>query len=261
VDRASAREHPGSPPLRAAPSDQHRLLDLQALDSRLDLLARRQATLPERAQLVELRANADELETAIVIAETEVSDTRAQAAKAEGDVEQVRARAARDRQRLDTGAVSSPRELDNLQHELESLARRQSDLEDVQLEVMQRLEDAQTRVETLTAQREQVASELQRVDAALREAEAALEAEVAEVGGRRAALAAQIDPDLLSLYERLRAQLGGVGAARLRHGQCEGCRLQLTSADLARFRSADPQEVLRCEECQRILVRTDESGL
>jgi predicted nucleic acid-binding Zn-ribbon protein len=88
-----------------------------------------------------------------------------------------------------------------------------------------------------------------------------IDAEVEAVSRERTELASQIDADLYALYERLRAQSGGVGAAALRHGQCEGCRLQLTSADLVRFRSADPDEVLRCEECRRILVRTPESGL
>ena len=67
--------------------------------------------------------------------------------------------------------------------------------------------------------------------------------------------------DLINLYERLRVQHGGVGAAALRRGRCEGCHLSLNTVDLNAIRAAAADEVLRCEECRRILVRTDESGL
>ncbi len=67
--------------------------------------------------------------------------------------------------------------------------------------------------------------------------------------------------DLLALYDRLRASKGGVGAAELRARQCGGCRLTLDNAELQSIAAMAADEVVRCEECQRILVRTDESGL
>ena len=90
-------------------------------------------------------------------------------------------------------------------------------------------------------------------------------AEIAEQAGkaadRRGSVASQEPADLLALYERMREQHGGVGAAALRRGRCEGCHLSLNTVDLNNIRAADPDEVLRCEECRRILVRTPESGL
>jgi uncharacterized protein len=202
-----------------------------------------------------------QLRDLIVEAETLASDlTRAQT-KAEGDVEQVRARSARDQERLDSGRVGSAKELESLQHEIGSLARRQSDLEEIVLDVMERLEDASARVSTLHAEQGGIEGELataeQQRDAAFHE----IDVEAHALAEQRAALGQQLPDDLVTLYEKLRAQHGGVGAAALRQRRCEGCRLELNTVDLGRIRSARPDEVLRCEECRRILVRTAESGL
>jgi predicted nucleic acid-binding Zn-ribbon protein len=77
----------------------------------------------------------------------------------------------------------------------------------------------------------------------------------------RAAAAAGVSADLLALYDKLRADNGGIGAAQLHRGRCEGCRIELTPVDIGRIRDAAQEEVLRCEECRRILIRTAESGL
>jgi predicted nucleic acid-binding Zn-ribbon protein len=166
----------------------------------------------------------------------------------------------RDRTRLDAGQVSSPRELENLQSEIASLIRRQSDLEEIVLDVMERQEAAELRHKTLTQeegalarQRDEVAA---RRDAALGE----IGEQEEKAGSLRAGVAADVPGDLLDLYGKLRAQ-HGVGAAALRRGRCEGCHLSLNTVDLARIRAAPPDEVLRCEECRRILVRTPDSGL
>jgi len=166
----------------------------------------------------------------------------------------------RDRTRLDAGQVSSPRELENLQSEIVSLNRRQSDLEEIVLDVMERQEAAELRRKTLTQeesalarQRDEVAA---RRDAALGE----IGEQEEKAGSLRAGVAADVPGELLDLYGKLRAQ-HGVGAAALRRGRCEGCHLSLNTVDLARIRAAPPDEVLRCEECRRILVRTPDSGL
>ena len=177
-------------------------------------------------------------------------------------MEQVRSRITRDRARLDAGQVNSPEELENLQSEIESLLRRQSDLEDVELDVMERLDGTQSR---LAAGHDRAAVTM------------ADDMPRSPRGGtwpwpswpscraRRPtgapAVVAEEPADLVDLYEQLRVQHGGVGAAALRRGQCQGCHCQLNTVDLNAIRAAAPDEVLRCEECRRILVRTDESGL
>ncbi|MHB1615301.1 MAG: zinc ribbon domain-containing protein [Actinomycetes bacterium] len=247
--------------LNASPVDQLRLLDLQAADTRLDQLAHRRRTLPEAKEVAELAAAAETIADEVVVAGTELSDLQQAMAKAETDVDQVRVRAARDQQRLDAGAVGSAKELEALAHEIGSLARRQAELEDVTLEVMERVEEATRRTSAAEAAHRQhgqrLADAAARRDAAL----AALARDEDVVSGGRAELAAALPGDLLALYDKLRVANVGVGAAALHQGRCEGCRLQLTSSALAQLRSTPADTVCRCEECGRILVRTERSGL
>jgi len=255
-----AEQHRGGQ-LNAAAAEQLRLLDLQALDSRLDQLAHRRRTLPELAEIRTLESRLATVRDLIVAGETEASDLAREQAKADADVEQVRARAARDQQRLDSGQVSSPRELESLQHEIASLARRQSDLEDVELEVMERLETVQRRSAELRTELVALESQLQTQTARRDTVFAAIDAESENVAGERSALAGRLPAELIALYEKLRAQHDGVGAAALHQRRCEGCRLELNNTELSRIHHAPDDAVLRCEECRRILVRTPESGL
>jgi predicted nucleic acid-binding Zn-ribbon protein len=217
--------------------------------------------LPEHERIAAASSRLTQLRDLLVAAETEASDLGRDQAKAEADVEQVRARAARDQERLDRGQVGSPRELESLQHEIGSLAKRQSDLEDVVLEIMERLESVQSRVAELRAETGERTAELATDEASRDEQTSVIDAEVAELGEKRKALAATLPADLLALYERLRAHSGGVGAAAIKQRRCEGCRLELGATDVQRFRNAPEDAVLRCEECGRILVRTPDSGL
>jgi uncharacterized protein len=245
----------------AEPTVQLRLLDLQALDARLDLIEHKRRSLPQLATIAELDSRIAALRDRVVAAETEVDDLERGLAKAESDVEQVRTRAAKDQELLDSGRVGQAKELENLQHEIASLARRQADLEETELEVMERLEDARSALASLTTERDGLRAEL---DAATRERDeawAAADRDRDWVSGERASVVSDIPADLLALYDKLRADHDGVGAAALHQRRCEGCRMELTPTDIGRIRGAAPDEVLRCEECRRILVRTAESGL
>jgi len=247
--------------VKAAPDDQLRLLDLQALDSALDRLAHRRRTLPEIEAADTLAARISQLAGDIVLVETEDSDLGREQSKLEADIDLVRSRQLKDQQRLDAGQVSSPRELENLQSEIESLKKRQSDLEDEELEIMEKREVVQTRLQELRDEREQLLGTLaeteQRRDATFAE----IDAESEKTAQQRAELASAMPADLLALYEKVRAASSGVGAAALHRGRCEGCHLQLNTTDLNNLREAPEDEVVRCEECRRILVRTAESGL
>ncbi len=173
----------------------------------------------------------------------------------------MRQRAVRDQQRLDSGAVTSPKDLENLQREIVSLAKRQGDLEDVVLEVMERRESAQERVAELT---ERVGAVQGKVDDATARRDAAFEeidGEIATATKEREVVSGSVPADLLKLYDKLREKEGGVGAARLFQRRCEGCRLELNITELNEVRAAAPDAIVRCENCRRILVRTSESGL
>lgn len=258
--RALAKAERGRP-LRAAPEEQQRLLDLQAVDLRLDQLAHRRRTLPEEGELAALDRRAGGLRDLLVGAQTERSDLERQRVKADADVDQVRARARRDQERLDSGRVGSPKELENLQSEIASLARRQSDLEDVELEILQRMEDVDARVSDLQAQADSLSADRDDLAARLQSRVAELERDTAAGREERARIAAAVEPALLTLYDKVREQQGGIAAAELRQKRCGGCRMELNSAELAEVRAAPADDVLRHEECRRILVRTAESGL
>ena len=182
-------------------------------------------------------------------------------AKSEQDVQLVRDRAARNQSRLDSGQGSA-KDLQALQHELASLARRQSELEDLELEVMERSETprrAGRRSSTPSAS--ELAARLATLESERDAALADLAAEEAKVGSGRADIVAGIGDELAALYEKIRASSGGLAAAELKHRRCGGCRLELNNVDLARIRAAAQDEVVRCEECRRIMIRTAESGL
>jgi hypothetical protein len=246
--------------MKAAPEAQKRLLDLAELDSVIDRLAHRRRTLPELAEIDERSKLFARLATDVIEAQTESGDLAREQTKAESDVDAVRTRADRDQKRLDSGAVTSPRDLSGLQSEIVSLQKRQGDLEEIVLEIMERREAVDTKAIDLVSQRDELGSALataeDRRDAGLNE----IDKESGEAQSRRAAVSGEIPADLLALYEKLRDQYG-VGAAMLQGGRCQGCKVALSIAEMNRIKAAPHDEVIRCDECRRILVRTAESGL
>ncbi len=246
--------------MRAESARQQRLLDLQAIDTRLDQIAHARAHLPQLAELEDLQGKARLIDDQLVRSRTELDDVQREVRKAEADVQLVRDRAARDQARLESG-TGTAKDLQALQHEMTSLARRQTELEDIELEVMERAEAAEHDVAELERGRGELAERISALEADRDEALAALDAEAQEIGGPRPTVSGEVGEDLVTLYEKIRASAGGTGAAALRQRRCGGCQLELNPVDLQRIRSADEDEVIRCEECRRILVRTPESGL
>jgi predicted nucleic acid-binding Zn-ribbon protein len=196
----------------------------------------------------------------LIAAETVEGDVAREQKKAEADVEQVVNRATRDRQMLDSGRGSA-KDLESIQHELQTLARRQNDLEDIVLAVMERREAAQNRVAEMSVQRAEAQIRRDEISAALDAAYQNIDTEAATLQAERKTLTAVLPDDLLALYERLREANGGVGAAALRQRRCEGCRLELDISEVNKIKAAARDEVMRCDSCGRILVRVPESGL
>jgi uncharacterized protein len=240
--------------------EQQKLLDLAAEDVALTQLAHRGRTLPEVAAVEAAEESERTFSADVVRAETEVKDLGREVKRMESDVETVRARETKDQRLLDSGSVS-PKELTNLQHELESLKRRQSDLEDQELELMERLEVAEAALKSAQEGLEKAKADLERAVQLRDDALADIADGTSRHEAARAEVAAGISEALLTLYDRVRKQTGTSGAAPLRHRACQGCRIELYGNELAAARNADPHEVLRCENCSRILVRTAESGL
>ena len=246
--------------MKADPSAQLRLLDLQELDAQVDQLRHQRAHPAEAAEIKELLGKRSDIDGRLRDQRIVVDDLSLAQAKADADVELVKVRRTRDRERMDSGAIGDPKALERMQHELASLERRISTLEDEELEVMEQLEEAQGALAELTAAIEELDARLGVLTGSRDEKGAVLDAEIARVGAGRDVIVAEIPADLLALYEKLRAR-GGVAVSELRARQCGGCQLSLDPSELAEIRATTPDTVVRHEECQRILVRTAESGL
>lgn len=246
--------------MKADHFEQQKLLDLAAEDVALTQLAHRRATLPEVAAVKTAQEAERGLAADVVRADTEARDLQREVARFEADVDVVRQRAARDQQRLDAGGLPA-REVTALQHEMESLARRQSDLEDQELELMERQEVADAALAAAQEGLTKARADLERAEQLREDAFADIADSTVRHETARAAVAGELSPPLLTLYDRIRKQTGTTGAAMLKARQCQGCRIELYGNELAAVRTADPHEVVRCENCGRILVRTAESGL
>ncbi|NKX49950.1 DNA-binding protein [Arthrobacter deserti] len=241
---------------KAPASEQLRLLDLQALDSKVVQLTRRAAAAAKNADIDALQEKLGAVEADLVAVSTEVSDAERELKRAETDVEMAEARIDRDQRRLDSGP-GSPKDLTALQHELVSLNKRRSDLEDVELEVMERLEAARDRQQQIQQASDALREELGGLEKIRDQELAAIEAEKAEVAARRRELAATFDPGLLAVYEKTLA-LRGVGAARLFHGKSGGSGMQLSPGDLADLKKPAEDDIVFCPDSGCILVRSAE---
>ncbi len=245
--------------MKADPAVQRRLLDLAGVDAELARLAHRRRTLPEHAALSAAETAVRRAKDALVEVETRAGDLDRDILRLERDVEAVRARTERDR-RILAGAGVGAKQANDLQHELDSLARRQGVLEDEQLELMEQREavgmDAAHAGRVLAEAEHELRTVAERRDAAL------LDIDSGEAGRlrEREGIVATLPADLLAQYDRRRAR-GGTGAALLRERRCGACRLELDRTALSTLRSAPPDEVVHCEECGTVLVRTAESGL
>lgn len=240
---------------------QLRLLDLQELDSQVDKLRHQRNNPAEAAGIKELVVQRTDVDGRLRDQRIVVDDLALAQSKADADVEQVKARRQRDRDRMDSGAIANPKDLERMQHELETLERRISTLEDEELEVMEQLEEAQSALAELTAAVDDLDAKLGVLTTSRDEKVDALDAEIAHVAAGRDAVISGVPGDLLALYEKLRVSKGGVAVGALRARQCGGCQLTLDASELGEIRATPVDQVIRHEECQRILVRTSESGL
>jgi Zn-ribbon protein, possibly nucleic acid-binding len=244
--------------LKASPEDQALLLDLQALDTKLQQLARRAERLPEREAVENLLARRAELERTRVEQLGAAEDARLELKRTEADVEVVDARIARDSERLQASA--SVKDVQALEQELAALAKRKSDLEDIELAVMETVEEREAVLAATDAGLAALATSLAEAEAARDAALAELESERTHAAANRQTVAAKVPADLLALYEKQRERYG-VGASHLRAGVTSASGVALNATDMNAVRSAAADDVILCPDSQAILVRTAESGL
>lgn len=221
----------------------------------------RRSNLPEHAAIARQLAERKALLADYTEAETIVSDLSRAQAKSESDLEPVRARLVRNQERVESGAVTDPKALRGLVEEIEHLGQRISDLEDAELEVMEQLEAATARFESIKARRSSMEDEIREQIAERDRQVAALDGQLQHARANRETVVAKLPSTLVSYYERIRDKRSGLGAAEVQERRCSGCRLEVNAADLRAFAEAEPDEVLLCEECGRILIRTSGSGI
>jgi len=243
--------------VKAPPADQLLLVEVASLDATIRAADHARRNPEQGARVTELlaqrQAQSAELTTRLGVRD----DARAEMKRLESDVALVEARVARDTERL--AATANVKEAQGLEHELASLAKRKSDLEDAELELMERLEAADASVAEQEALVAETNAEGARLSAAGKDAVAAATARLESATRDREAVAAKVPAELLAVYDRLAAR--GNGAGLLRRRTCEACHMVLSGTDLQTLRQAAEDDVVMCPECGAILVRTDESGL
>lgn len=244
--------------LTASPDAQRTLLDVQALDTTLQQLAHRERSLPERAAVDALAAEADVMREFVIQRRGDLEDARIELGRVEGDVSLVETRIARDGDRMQSS--TSVKDIAGLEHEVASLRSRLGDLEEIELAVMEKVESLETELASATASLEAHQQQLADAKAARDAALEAIAAEVAAARAQRSAIVATVPDDLMALYEKQRERYG-VGASHLRARVSSASGVELTGSDLALVRAAAPDAVLLCPDSNAILVRTEESGL
>ncbi|RMB58443.1 zinc ribbon domain-containing protein [Tessaracoccus antarcticus] len=244
----------------AEPADQQKLLNLADLDAEMGRLQHTARSLPQHQRIAELMAERQSVADSLVEATTIVDDLGVALRRAEADLVPVRARLERDRTRVGDGSISDGKTLKGLIDEVARLERRVNELEDAEFEVMARLEDAESTAKEMSARRDEIEATL-RDEVGIRDQKVkGLSTEAQGVTAARKGVASTVPPALLVMYDKIRAQRG-LAAAKLHRGRCTGCQLEITVADLDSYRKAPANQVLRCVECDRILVRTADSGL
>jgi len=240
--------------MKASVEHQQAALELARLDAQISRTAHLLATLPEIAELKELTLSANSARDFRIAAETELKDVQRELARAEADVEQIVSRIERDEKRLNSGQGAA-KELEQLQHELGTLAARRKELEEVELEIMLRVDDIKVRITAHINEESDFQSKINDAQIRKANAETALQDELTGYKGSRDGVAAQIPAELMAVYEKARTDRG-VGAATLIEGKCSGCNLAINAVEIARIKGLPADEVVRCEECRCILVRS-----
>lgn len=244
--------------MKARPEDQLALLTLQERDNHITQLTHARKNIAEQAELAEATASLREFSQSLIAAQGVLEDAKIELSRIEDDVRVVDERIAKDKER-EAGAASA-KDLQALEAELSSLATRKSNLEDIELVVMQSIEDAELAVADVVVERDAVEARRASLAAAVAAREAEIDVQLASEQAVRGELAASLPSDLIELYERQRARYG-IGAALLTRRVTGGSGVELTSTDLDAVRAAAPDDVVICPDSSCILVRTNESGL
>jgi predicted nucleic acid-binding Zn-ribbon protein len=244
--------------MKASADQQRSLADVVLIDAETTRLAHRRSHLPEHQRQDEMNSEQSTANDRLAALNLAVEDLEAQISRFEGEIDAVRQREDRDRGLLQSGSPNA-KQLSELQHELDTLQRRQESLEDTLLEVMERREELQVERTRARGAIDALQTQLTALQRTRDEALAEIDGALGDLTERRAELLGGLDADFVALYERQRTATG-IGAGLLQGRRCGACRIELDRGELARISAAADDEVLRCPECRAILLRVKGSG-
>ena len=227
-------------------------MELQEIDLDLDRLNAELTELQAGRELGSARSEADAAEAELGEHRLRLAAMDRDGTRLEHEIDSLRQRSSAEQRRLYDGSIANAKELGSLQHEIDNLARRISDREDELLAMLEQREQ----VEALAADAETRTTELRdrvaQVESRSQGDSGRLGSELAERSAAREALLPEVDGEVLELYEALRRQKKGVGAAAIVDGVCQGCHEQLSAMEFDRLKRSDG--IKRCEHCRRIAV-------
>jgi predicted nucleic acid-binding Zn-ribbon protein len=240
--------------MKAAKEHQILLLSLQAFDSKIVQFKSQILNLPESKELEIIKKKLSELGEVLKVIQGEEDSINQELKRSENDVELVDTRIERDEKRLASG-TGTAKELEQTQHELQTLHKRKSELEEVELEIMVRKEAIDERLKVQNDEIEKFSKSRSDLETTVATKSAQLLEQINTATSERTELITNISAELVNLYEKIRTNASGIAAARLFEGKCEGCHLTLNAVEITRIKGLPEDEVVRCEECNRILVR------
>lgn len=240
--------------MQASVAQQSLVLELQLLDNEIMQANTKLKSLPEIEQLLHIDKRIITATDELAVVKSEADQIALELRRGEVDVETVTDRIKKDEARLASGNAT-PKELEQLQHEVGTLKKRQESLEEIELEIMIRSDAITSRSNTLTTDLASLQTLKDEISGRLKNATDEINKVIADKNTARNLVANQIEKPLLELYEKIRGNGGGVGAAALVGNKCNGCNLAINAVEMERIKSLSKDELLRCEECRRILVR------
>jgi len=240
--------------MQASSAQQSHILELQFIDSEIMQANTKLKSLPEIEQLLHIDKRITSANEELAQVKAEADQIALELRRGEVDVETVTDRIKKDEARLSSGNAT-PKELEQLQHEIESLKKRQVALEEIELEIMVRAEASSSRVNTLTTDLSSLETLKSEINQRLATATTDINLLILSKTTARNEVVAKIEKPLLDLYEKIRTSNGGIGAASLVADKCNGCNLTINAVEMNRIKALAADELLRCEECRRILVR------
>jgi predicted nucleic acid-binding Zn-ribbon protein len=240
--------------MQASVAQQSLILEMQSLDNEIMQANTKLKSLPEIEQLLHIDKRITTATDELAVVKSEADQIALELRRGEVDVETVTDRIKKDEARLASGNAT-PKELEQLQHEVGTLKKRQESLEEIELEIMIRSDAITSRSNTLTTDLASLQTLKDEIAGRLKTATDEINKVLADKNTARNLVANQIEKPLLDLYEKIRGNGGGVGAAALVGNKCNGCNLSINAVEMERIKSLGKDELLRCEECRRILVR------